>query len=111
MATDPPFRPGDVVRTKWYRDETLTERVVVRCFPVARTKSGWNVEVEPPSACHCCGRAYHEVPILDSSWFWLHRRNPDAPIHVEQPAHRLRPIGRYIHPHNSEYAQGDDDGS
>lgn len=98
MATEPPFRPGDVVRTRWFQYEATVDRVVVRVYPFA-CKTGWKVEVERPAPCRECNRPHNAVPVLDSSWFWLQRRNPDAPIHVEQPAHRTTPIG------------GDDDGN
>lgn len=77
MAIEPPFRPGDVVRTRYYPSEVTTDRVVVSCHE-ANCVTGWQVAVAKPDRCDCCHRPYGEFPVLDSSWFWLQRRNDDG---------------------------------
>ena len=75
MATEPPFRPGDVVRTKWFQYEATVDRVVTGVYQHPTCQTGWKVEVERPAPCRECNRPHNAVPVLDSSWFWLHRRN------------------------------------
>lgn len=72
MATEPPFRPGDVVRTRYYSGEVNIDRTVARCFQVGGV---WNVEVRVRPACECCRREFLEVPILPAEWFSLWRKN------------------------------------